>query len=162
MTVTMMNTGATTWTQAERYRLVFMPPPETRHMDLPAKVIVPKDVPPEEMTTFEFDGRAPYVPGPYGVQWQMVQGAAEWFGKATPFSYITVSNPPAAGPVAVPVVLEMTPQDAADTLAVADLEAVFIGGNGPDPWVWRQKPGPGTKVPRGSTVSLTLRSGSRP
>jgi hypothetical protein len=162
MTVTMMNTGVTTWTQAERYRLVFMPPPETRHMDLPAEVIVPNDVPPDEMTTFEFGGRAPYVPGPYGVQWRMVQGAAEWFGNVTPLSYITVSNPPAVGPVAVPLVLEETPQEAADTLAVADLKAAFFGGNGPDPWVVSQSPRPGTKVSRGSTVRLTLQSGPRP
>ncbi|MFN2455739.1 MAG: phospholipid carrier-dependent glycosyltransferase [Pyrinomonadaceae bacterium] len=83
VTVTMKNTGATTWTTSSLYRLGAQNP-----QDNPAwgriRVELPEPVAPGAEVTFNFDITAPVKTGQYNFQWRMVQDGTEWFGDYTP------------------------------------------------------------------------------
>lgn len=66
-------------------------------------------------------------------------------------------------PTTVPLVRELDPANAARLVQEADLKPKFVGDTGaPGAWVWTQSPRAGTRVLRGSTVSMRLRTGPRP
>ena len=64
--------------------------------------------------------------------------------------------------VSVPLVLEFSSSHAGQVVSAADLVPKFTGDpQGPNAWVWRQSPNPGTEVDSGSTVTMQLRTGPR-
>ena len=92
--ITILNTGLTTWTSAEEYKLgdssQFLPA-----SSLPLQPVrrltqaLPLTVGPGEQYVFTFEITAPNSGGAYTLQYQMVRGAI-WFGQATTTS-VTVS-----------------------------------------------------------------------
>ena len=73
VTVTMKNTGSTTWRTN--------------------RVVLPGDVPPGGQVTFSFTVLAPTKAGTYNFQWRMVQEGVEWFGASTPNVTVSVKTP---------------------------------------------------------------------
>jgi len=89
VSVVMMNTGDTTWTQAAGHKLGGYgdsdPFASTRHeLDPSASVIS------FETYTFTFPFTAPSTPGTYHTDWQMVHELVRWFGDIRPYKDITV------------------------------------------------------------------------
>jgi alkylated DNA repair dioxygenase AlkB len=80
--VTMTNTGNTTWTSANQYRLGAQNPQDNTTWGL-NRVELPSDVPPGSTVTFTFAVIAPTTPGTYNLQWQMVEDAVAWFGSTS-------------------------------------------------------------------------------
>jgi RHS repeat-associated protein len=91
-TVTMKNTGTTTWTPASKvYSLGAQNPQDNTNWRTNSRVVVPAAVAPGAQQTFSFTVTAPSMPGTYDFQWQMVQDLPEWFGAVTPNMAITVT-----------------------------------------------------------------------
>lgn len=93
VSVTMQNTGTSTWTSDNLYRLGSQSPQDntmwgTHRMQLPAGV----SVAPGQQVSFTFLVTAP-GPGVYRFQWRMVQDLVQWFGETTPSQNITVTAP---------------------------------------------------------------------
>ena len=96
VTVTMRNTGTTTWTFAGRYKLGSSNPRDNtiwgfNRVRLPSSVSVLPDMD----YTFVFNVTAPAVQGTHDFQWQMLQENVASFGAKTP-------NVPVNVPAAIP------------------------------------------------------------
>ncbi|MGZ5676936.1 MAG: NBR1-Ig-like domain-containing protein, partial [Usitatibacter sp.] len=83
VTVTMQNTGNTTWTSGNLYRLGSQNPQDNTTWGL-LRVELPNAVAPGASVTFSFNVIAPSTPGTYNFQWRMVEDLVEWFGASTP------------------------------------------------------------------------------
>jgi RHS repeat-associated protein len=83
VTVTMQNTGNTTWMAASLYRLGSQNPQDNSTWGL-QRVELPNAVAPGASVTFSFNVTAPATPGPYNFQWRMVEDLVEWFGAYSP------------------------------------------------------------------------------
>jgi hypothetical protein len=82
VSVTMLNTGSTTWSEATGHRLGSQAPQDNTTWGA-ARQVLPAPVPPGQQVTISFSVTAP--PGPNAVfQWRMVQELREWFGAFTP------------------------------------------------------------------------------
>ncbi len=96
ISVTIRNTGSTSWTKAAGYRLGSANPLNNvvwgpYRVDL----LDTTTVTPNSEYTFTFDVTAPSTPGSYSNQWQMVQEAVEWIGGICgPSAVSVVSNTP--------------------------------------------------------------------
>ncbi|RSN60576.1 hypothetical protein DMH01_14845 [Amycolatopsis sp. WAC 04182] len=92
VSVTMRNTGATTWTEAAGYRLGSQAPQDNMVWGS-GRQILTGPVEPGDEATFSF---AVTVPTPAGVpfQWCMVREGVEWFGELTPEIMVTVTQSP--------------------------------------------------------------------
>jgi FAD binding domain/Ig-like domain from next to BRCA1 gene/PASTA domain len=157
--VTMRNTGTTTWTAAGSYRLGSQSPQDNTVWGS-GRQSLPADVAPGATATFQFTITAPAEPGSYQFQWRMLEELVEWFGDFTPRVGIGVGPP--AGQTIVPLVLEMRPARAEQTLRDAGLVASFAGPSGSDAWVASQSPRADEVVPTGTTVRCQLRRGPIP
>ena len=109
VSVTLQNTGTTTWMGNPTWDGVSAPKPYrlgTKNANNwgiapgggsagsnTARVDVNAPVAPGQLQTFTFHITAPTTPGTYDFQWQMVQEQAEWFGAASPKVSIVVKNP---------------------------------------------------------------------
>lgn len=91
VSVTLQNTGDTTWTSAARYRLGPQNPSETPIWNT-SRVALPASVPPGGTVTFNFNVIAPNVAGTYNFQWQMVFEHVEWFGAISNATPVTVTG----------------------------------------------------------------------
>jgi CARDB len=95
--VTMQNTGSTTWSAAVAYRLGFPNPgaagPFAPNNWNSGRVDVPANVTPGQNTTFNFNLTAPTTPGTFTFQSQMVQENVQWFGQFTAAKSIVVGYP---------------------------------------------------------------------
>jgi glucose/arabinose dehydrogenase len=85
VSVTMRNTGGTTWTANALYRLGAINPYDNftwggNRVGLAAGDVIA----PNQTKTFTFTVRAPTAPGNYNFQWRMVQDGVAWFGSETP------------------------------------------------------------------------------
>lgn len=89
ITITMKNTGSTTWTLPNGYRLGTQNPWDNVIFGR-NRVDVPQVVVPGAEVSFNFDVTAPSVQGFYNFQWRMVQDGVEWFGEYTPAVLIDV------------------------------------------------------------------------
>jgi hypothetical protein len=83
-TVTMRNTGTTSWTRSRGYMLGSQLPPGNTtwgvsHVDLAET----DSIVPGAEKTFTFDITAPATEGPWDFQWQMMQADSGYFGVAT-------------------------------------------------------------------------------
>ena len=89
VSITMRNTGNTTWTAGTNYRLGSQNPQDNTRWGL-ARVELPHSVPPGGEVTFTFTVTPPRTIGNYNFQWRMVQDGVEWFGSYTPNVVISV------------------------------------------------------------------------
>lgn len=93
VSVTMNNSGSTTWT-SDVYKLGTQNPQDNtlwiggNRVYLPAGVTVP----PGSNYTFNFTVTAPSTPGYYNFQWQMVHEFVQWFGDFTPNVVVNVTG----------------------------------------------------------------------
>ena len=81
VSVTLQNTGTTTWTPGGAYRLGSQNWQDnttwgTNRINLPSG----SSIAPGANATFNFNVTAPTSPGTYNFQWKMVQDGVEWFG----------------------------------------------------------------------------------
>jgi hypothetical protein len=100
VTVTMRNTGSSTWTRADAYRLGSQSPENNTVWGLGRVELPTPAVPPGASATFRFPITAPAVPGRYSFRWRMLREAVEWFGDFTPPTSIQI-RPVAVASVAV-------------------------------------------------------------
>ncbi|MFE0501243.1 DUF6531 domain-containing protein [Lysobacter soli] len=91
VTVQMRNTGNTTWTDADGYRLGSQNPHDNGNWGM-NRVGVPGAVPPGGVATFNFTVRSPGSAGLYNFQWRMVRDGYTWFGATSPNVVIEVAN----------------------------------------------------------------------
>lgn len=89
VSITMRNTGSTTWTAGTNYRLGSQNPQDNIRWGL-ARVELPHSVPPGGEVTFTFTVTPPRTIGNYNFQWRMVQDGVAWFGSYTPNLLISV------------------------------------------------------------------------
>ena len=89
VSVTMRNTGTSTWTDAAQFRLGSQNPRDNYTWGM-HRVALPTSVPPGGEVTFNFYVTAPSYTGGYNFQWQMVQDGVEWFGNPSPNSVVDV------------------------------------------------------------------------
>lgn len=82
VSITVENTGDTTWTRAEGYKLGTVDDSDPLHPG-DGRIWLPEDaaVRTGERWTFEIDLTAPAVPGTYRTDWQMVHEGVRWFGE---------------------------------------------------------------------------------
>jgi hypothetical protein len=84
VSVTMRNTGTSTWTRANFYRLGSQNPQDNLRWGV-ARVELPvTSVPPTGTATFQFTVRAPSTQGFHNFQWRMLRENVAWFGAFTP------------------------------------------------------------------------------
>jgi RHS repeat-associated protein len=87
VSVTMQNTGATTWPAGAAYKLGSI------GTLTGIRVAPASPVAPGQSTTFSFNVTAPGgLSNAYSFQWQMVQEGSEWFGPSTPSTQVAVGN----------------------------------------------------------------------
>jgi YD repeat-containing protein len=95
VTVTMRNTGTTTWTAAHLYRLGSQNPQDNQTWGR-ARIFLPGSVAPGANVTFSFIVVAPYggveEPPPAQFQWRMVQDGVEWFGDSSTNQTVTINS----------------------------------------------------------------------
>ncbi|GAB2859570.1 hypothetical protein GCM10027277_30120 [Pseudoduganella ginsengisoli] len=77
--VTMRNSGTTTWTAANAYKLGSQNPGDNSTWGT-GRVDVVGSVLPGQQYTFQVPAKAPTTPGTYNFQWKMVREFVEWFG----------------------------------------------------------------------------------
>ncbi len=91
--VTMKNTGTTTWTKEGNYKLMSQSPAQntiwgTDQVNLEEG----ESIPPNAQKTFTFDVKIPAYNGNFNFQWQMVQEAEEWFGNKSELKVISFGH----------------------------------------------------------------------
>jgi RHS repeat-associated protein len=93
VSITMQNTGTTTWSASTNYKLGSQNPIDnTLWRD--GRVLLNSPVSPGQQYTFTFPITAPATAGTYNFQWKMLREAVEWFGALSPNVAVTVSPPP--------------------------------------------------------------------
>jgi len=91
VSVTMRNSGNTTWPAGSTYKLGSQNAQDNLTWGL-NRVVLTQSVPPGGQVTINFTVSAPGV-GKYNFQWRMVQEGVEWFGALTPNVQVTVKLP---------------------------------------------------------------------
>jgi hypothetical protein len=91
VSVTMLNTGTTTWT-APGYMLGSLNPQGNITWGLSQVGLGGLSVAPGAQATFSFNVTAPATPGTYNFQWGMMQSGVGYFGSASPNVAVTVSG----------------------------------------------------------------------
>jgi hypothetical protein len=82
VSVSLKNTGTTTWTAAGKYRLGSQNPRDGLTWALNRVYLSSgESIAPGQSKTFYFNVTAPTTTGIYNFQWRMVQDAVEWFGE---------------------------------------------------------------------------------
>lgn len=93
ISVTMRNSGGTTWTAAGNYRLGIQPDAASATWNI-GRIYLPSGVSVAPGASYTFTARvyAPSTPGTYSLQWRMVEELVEWFGVTTPAATVTVQS----------------------------------------------------------------------
>jgi len=94
VSVTMKNTGTTTWIKEGNFKLASQSPAKNNtwgldHINLDEG----ESIPPNTEKTFAFDIKVPDYDGTYNFQWQMIQEAEEWFGKKSEIEQLINGDP---------------------------------------------------------------------
>ncbi len=92
VSVTVRNSGTTTWTAAEGYRLGSQNPQDGGTWG--GRQYLTASVAPGQQYTFNFTVTAPSPIGSYNFQWQMLREGVTWFGATTTNVAINVTLPP--------------------------------------------------------------------
>lgn len=90
--VTMENTGNTTWTSSEGYKLGSQNPQDNTIWGFNRVNLGDNTVAPGKTHTFNFSVTAPTAPGTYNFQFKMLKEGVEWFGTSTENRSITVES----------------------------------------------------------------------
>lgn len=93
VSVTMRNSGTSTWTAANQYRLGSQNPMDNQTWGL-GRVDVAASVAPGQTYTFTFTVTAPQKIGTYNFQWKMLREGVEWFGAVGANAVVNVTLPP--------------------------------------------------------------------
>ena len=92
VSVTMRNTGTTTWSAGNLYRLGAINSYDNFTWGFNRVAFAASDaVGPGQQKTFSFAVTAPSTPGTYNFQWRMVQEGVTWFGTESPNVVVTVT-----------------------------------------------------------------------
>jgi len=132
VSVTMQNTGSTTWSPGS-VSLGSQNPVDNTAWG-PSRVALPSSVAPGASVTFSFNVTAPSAVGPYNFQWRVLEGASSWFGATTTNVAVTVAGAPLAGMHFIHVDHLNTPR------LVADATGTTV-------WRWEQQEPFGVNVP---------------
>jgi uncharacterized protein affecting Mg2+/Co2+ transport len=92
VSVTMRNTGNTTWAAGSVFKLGSQNPQDNMTWGF-NRVVVTQPVPPGAQYTFDFGVTAPSPKGTYNFQWRMVKEGVEWFGAFTVNKAVIVKLP---------------------------------------------------------------------
>ncbi|MCD6367057.1 MAG: hypothetical protein J7L46_05915, partial [Bacteroidales bacterium] len=90
-TITIKNTGSTTWTQNNNYKLGSFYPMDNYNWGV-NRILLPNDVLPGDTANFTTTLTATNIEGLYNFQWKMIQDGVEWFGTPTALNFIPVIN----------------------------------------------------------------------
>jgi hypothetical protein len=93
VSVTMKNTGTTTWTKEGGYKLGSQGPEDNDVWGL-SRIELDEDeeIKPNEEKTFSFDITVPVDAGQYIFQWQMIEEGIEWFGSKSDLKSLRIGN----------------------------------------------------------------------
>ena len=92
-TVTMKNTGTTTWTAANSYRLGTQNPPDNKTWGFGRVPLTANEaIAPGQQKSFSFTLKAPATEGTYNFQAKMVRDGVAWFGALSTNQAIRVAN----------------------------------------------------------------------
>ena len=97
VSVTMKNSGTTTWTPGSGFKLGSQNPQDNNAWG-EGRALLPSSVPPGAQVTISFPAHAPGSAGTYHFQWRMLEENVVWFGDISPDSPVTVSVPPPLPP----------------------------------------------------------------
>jgi len=86
------NTGSTTWTSTQGYRLGSQDPQDNTNWGLDRVDLQAASVDPGQDATFIFTVTAPKIAGGYAFAWQMVREGVRWIGAASPSLVIAVGS----------------------------------------------------------------------
>ena len=93
VSITMRNTGQSTWTDSDNYMLGSWNPEDNNTWDIKRVALDQgEQIAPNENKIFEFEITAPSQPGKYYFQWRMMEEDIEWFGNETSRVLISVGN----------------------------------------------------------------------
>ncbi|AVR98215.1 NBR1-Ig-like domain-containing protein [Pseudoduganella armeniaca] len=92
VSVTIKNSGTTTWTTAAKHNLGSVNPQDNFVWTKSNRIPLPSNIAPGQQAVFAFAVTAPAANGTYNFQWAMVQDFVEWFGPATPNVAVTISG----------------------------------------------------------------------
>ncbi|GDY22131.1 hypothetical protein LBMAG56_34780 [Verrucomicrobiota bacterium] len=92
--ITMTNTGTTTWRGDQLFRLGAQNPANNLTWDINRVGLPSATIPPGGTATFDFQVRGPATPGVYNFQWQMVQDGVGFFGDLSPIVSVIVGSVP--------------------------------------------------------------------
>lgn len=109
--VTVKNTGTTTWTKAAGYKLGS--PQNSDPFVTPARVDLPATaaIAPGQSHTFTFTMTAPATPGSYVTDWRMIREGVQWFGSIVSKTVAVVGVPPTAFSLASPANAAQVPEN---------------------------------------------------
>lgn len=104
VSITMKNTGSTTWTKSAGYTLASQDPHNSTIWGLNKVNLAPTDsITPGQTKTFSFDVTALSFSGTYNLRWRMLQQSAGSFGDTTPTTPVNVASAVPEFPAASPV-----------------------------------------------------------
>ena len=167
VSVTMKNTGNTTWTAGSKYSLGSQNPQDGTWWGT-GRVAVSGSVAPGQTTTFTFAAKAPSSANTYNFQWRMVQDGVEWFGDYTPNLALTVSpkinsaqfisqSVPANWTLGQSQTVSVTMKNTGNTTWGS---TYFLGSQNPqDNTIWNSgRVSAGTPVAPGQTATFTFKA----
>lgn len=93
VSVSMKNTGTTTWSDEAGYRLGSQNPQDNATWGGRVFLFPGKTIEPKKKITFGFTVTAPEKPGTYDFQWRMLREGQAWFGEMSKNKTITVTAP---------------------------------------------------------------------
>jgi len=93
VSITMRNTGESTWTDTDNYKLGSWNPEDNNTWGI-SRVVLDQgeQIKPNENKIFEFEITAPSEAGKYNFQWKMLEEDIEWFGNESRNVVITVGE----------------------------------------------------------------------
>jgi methionine-rich copper-binding protein CopC len=92
VSVTMRNTGGTTWTAGLSYGLGAQNPHDNFIWGMNRVALASTDaIGPGQQKTFTWTITAPLLAGTYDCEWRMVQDGVAWFGQSSPSARVSVS-----------------------------------------------------------------------
>jgi len=87
------NTGKSSWSRSQGYRLAAVAPDSIKNWGIDKVELEAKEnVLPGQTATFAFTAVAPAKPGDYAFQWQLYQDGRGFFGDATPVTAVRVGT----------------------------------------------------------------------
>ena len=92
VSIVMKNTGTTTWSTANSYRLGSQTPTDNTNWGATRITLPAGNVAPNEQVTITATLTAPLNQNPGNFQWKMVQDGVEWFGQQTELVEITIPD----------------------------------------------------------------------